>query len=307
MRTNPVILSLALSVGAAASIADEPPRLVGEFGGRAVVGHEVLVLDVEPPAIRRIDRRTLAVRTIPLSGSERAPDPYGIAPDGSGSLWVLADKGRSLLRFSAATGRELEKRKLVLPGQGVVPLWGRVGVIAIRLRAREPLLVEAGPDGNRPFSPIRSRSAADPTAHLIANLLRCGLGTADPVPCWFLAGEPDVALVRRDGNVKRVAVPSFVRPRRGRPPDGVPGAEFVYPVRDAFPSTRGLWVLSNQEGDRTPLEEEAVRGRHVTLVREGRPPRVVTLDREARAILDADASRLLLLYADGSVEAVAVR
>jgi hypothetical protein len=87
----------------------------------------------------------------------------------------------------------------------------------------------------------------------------------------------------------------------------VPGSEFVYPVRDAFLEPSGLWILSNQEGDRTPLEDGAVRGRHVSLVREGRTRRTIPLRREARAILDAEGSRVLILYADGSMGSVAVR
>jgi hypothetical protein len=106
--------------------------------------------------------------------------------------------------------------------------------------------------------------------------------------------------------VTRISVPSFARaaPRPALRRD--PGSGFVYPVRDVFLEPGGLWVLSNQEGMRTPLEEGAVRARHVGVVREGRTRRVVALDREARAILDAGAGRLVLLYADGSIGAVSV-
>lgn len=305
-RPNPVFLSLALCVAPAASIADEPPRFVGEFGGRALAGRDILVLDVERPAIRRIDRRTLRARTTPLSVADGMLDPYGIAALEDGSLWALSDKGRILVRFSATTGERLEKRKLLEPGQGVTRLWDRIGVIAIRLRAGEPLLLRAEEDGLRPFSPILSRAASDVSAHLIANLLRCGSGTGDEVPCWFLAGPPEVALVRRDGSGRRISVPSFAR-AASRPSQGRdPGARFVYPVRDAFLEPGGLWVLSNQEGDRTPLDEGAVRGRHVGFVREGRTDRIVELAREARAILDAGGGRLVMLYSDGSIGSVAV-
>jgi len=75
-------------------------------------------------------------------------------------------------------------------------------------------------------------------------------------------------------------------------------------VRDAFASEDGVWVLSNQEGERTPLEAGARRGRHVVLLREGRPNRIARLDREARAILDATRQGLVMLFADGSVSRV---
>ncbi|MEO8348916.1 MAG: hypothetical protein ABI610_08395 [Acidobacteriota bacterium] len=305
-RPNPVLLSLALSLAPVASIADEPPWLVGEFGGRAVAGSYILVLDVSPPAIRRIDRRTLRARTTPLSVGAGTLDPYGIAAHGDGTLSALSDKGRILLRFSAATGERLETKKLLLPSQGVTSLWGWIGVIPIRLRAGEPLLLQDSDVGPRPFSSIVSRSGANPTAHLIANLLRCGSGTGDAVPCWFLAGPPEVALVQRDGRTSRISVPSFAPVAPRSTPLRDPGAGFVYPVRDVFLEPGGLWVLSNQEGDRTPLEEGAVRGRHVALVREGRTRRIVELDREARAILDAGRGRIVMLYADRSIGAVAV-
>lgn len=306
-RRNLVILALAIGTLPAASIADEPPRLVGDFGGRAVAGSYVIVLDLAPPAIRRIDRRTLRARTTPLFVGKARLDPYGIAVHGEGTVSALSDRGRLLVRFSATTGERLDTRRLLAPGQGVTGLWDRLGLVAIRLRDGEPLLLEDTAGGFRPFSSISSRSGANPTAHLIANLLRCGTGTGDSLPCWFLAGPPEVTLVHRDGGSTRVPVPSFApaTPRATAGADA--GAAFAYPVRDAFLEPGGLWVLSNQEGDRTPLEEGAVRGRHVAHVRDGRTRRIVELDREARAILDANGARLLMLYADRSIGTVAVR
>ncbi|HZI67071.1 MAG TPA: hypothetical protein VFF17_10950 [Thermoanaerobaculia bacterium] len=302
-----MILSLALCVLPAASTAGEPPRLVGEFGGRAVSGSDILVLDLAPPAIRLVDRRTLTVRTTPLSGGGGRLDPYGIAAHRDGTVSALADRGRTLVRLSAATGERLESRRLPEPGQGVTSFWDRLGLIAIRLRAGEPLLLEQAGERFRPFSTILSRSGATPAAHLIGNLLRCGSGTEGALPCWFLAGPPDVALVHRDGSVTRIRVPTFAPAVARKAAGWDPGAAFVYPVRDAFLEPGGLWVLSNQEGDRTPLEEGAVRARHVAHVREGRTLQVIALDREGRAILDAGPGRLVMLYADRSIGAVSVR
>ena len=302
-----MLLSVALGIVPPSPTAGEPPRLVGEFGGRAVVGRDILLLDLAPPAIRLVDRWSLRDRTTPLAGGPERLDPYGIAAHGDGTVSALADRGRSLVRFSPATGEKLESRRLPEPGQGVTGLWNRLAVVAIRLRGGEPLLLAEEREGFRPFSPILSRPGANPAAHLIGNLLRCGSGTAEAIPCWFLAGPPEVVLVRRNGTVNRVPVPSFAPalPRAAR--GGDPGAGFVYPVRDAFLEPSGLWVLSNQEGERTPLEEGAVRSRHVARVHAGRARQVVALDREARAILDAGSGRLVMLYADGSFGSVVVR
>jgi hypothetical protein len=304
-----VILSLGLCLAPAPSIADEPPRLVGEYGGRAVAGGETVVLDVAGPAIRRIDRQSLRFRTTPLAAGSVRLDPYGIAVRNDRTVAVLSDRGRNLVRFSAVTGERLEIRKLAEPAQGVTTLWSgqAIGIVPIRLRSGEPMLLAEAEPGWRPVSSITSRSGAGATAHLIANLLRCGSGDGESLPCWFLAGPAEVRLVRRDGTAARVVVPSLALADPGRAPRADPGAGFVYPVRDALLETGRLWILTNQEGDRTPLEPGAVRARHVAVVQQGRSRAWIPLGREARAILDAREDRVVLLYSDGSIGAVAVR
>ena len=282
--------------------ADGPVGPVGEFGGRSIDAAEIRILDVSAPAVRFIDRGTLRSSARRLSASDVSLDPYGIAATGDGTLWVLGGKGRFLLRFSEKNGALLERRPLTDPGQGVLAAWGRLGLVAVRIRPDEPLLFRQERGGFRPFSDLASRRADGVTTALIRNLFRCGSGTANAIPCWFTAGAPEILVLGPDGGVRRVAVPSFARPSRAAGRD--PGSAFLYPVRDAFASEDGLWVLSNQEGDRTPLEAGASRGRHVVRIREGRPNRVALLNREARAILDAGPRSLVLLFADGSVSRV---
>lgn len=282
--------------------ADGPDGPVGDFGGRSIDAREIRILDVSVPAVRFIDRGTLRSSVRRLGSADVSLDPYGIAATGDGTLSVLGGKGRFLLRFSEKDGALLERRPLTEAGQGVLAVWGRLGLVAVRIRAGEPLLFRQDGRGLLPFSDLASRPADGLTAALIRNLFRCGSGTADAIPCWFTAGAPEVLLLGPDGTLRPVAVPSFVGPSRAAGRD--PASAFVYPVRDAFASEDGLWVLSNQEGDRTPLEAGARRGRHVVRLREGQPNRVARLDREARAILDAGPRGLVLLFADGSVSRV---
>jgi hypothetical protein len=292
----------------ATGIADGPSRPVGDFGGRWVGEREIRVFDASVPAVHRIDRATLATTVQPLTGADSSLDPYGIALPGDGTVWVLGDRGRLVYRFSEATGERVEKRRLPEPTQGVLTLWRHAGFFAVRLRSGEPLLLRAMDGGLRPFSPLASRSASDVTELLIANLIRCGSGTRRALPCWFTAGEPEVFLLDRGGALRRVSVPSFATPRAESRPKSDPGAAFTFPVRDAFLLESGaLWVLSNQEGDRTPLEEGSLRGRHASLVRPARPHRVVLIPSEARAILDATEQSLVVLLADGVVARVAAR
>ena len=254
------------------------------------------------PAVRVIDRETLRSSIRRLASSDVSLDPYGIAATGDGTLWALAGKGRFLLRFSEKSGALLERRALADPGQGVVAAWGRLGLVAVRIRSEEPLLFRQDAGEFRPFSGLVSRRADGLTTALVRNLFRCGSGTADAIPCWFTAGSPEILLLGPDGRVRPRAVPCFARPARAAGRD--PGGAFLYPVRDVFVSEDGTWILSNQEGDRTPLEPGARRGRHVVLLRDGRPNRIARLDREARAILDATPQGLVMLFADGSVSRV---
>ncbi len=283
-------------------IAGGPDGPVGDFGGRAIDAGSIRLLDLSVPAVRVIDRASLRSSVRRLSGFDDSLDPYGLAATGDGTVWVLAGKGRFLLRFSENTGRLLERRVLAEPGQGVFDLWGRVGVVAVRLRPDEPLLLRLSEREFLSFSGLTSRRASGVTAALIRNLFRCGSGTPDAIPCWFTAAPAEVALLGPDARVRPVAVPSFAQPAVSA--GGDPAASFTYPVRDAFLSDDGLWVLSNQEGDRTPLDAGARRGRHVARVRDGRPNLVISLDREARAILDAGAGGLVMLFADGTLSRV---
>jgi hypothetical protein len=128
------------------------------------------------------------------------------------------------------------------------------------------------------------------------------------MPCWFTAGEPEVFLVDLRGGMHRTRVPSLARPSPAPAASSDPGAGFTDPIRDAFLLPSGaLWTLTNQEGDRTPLEEGARRGRTVSRTLGGKVDRSVPLSREARAILDANERRLVVLYADGRIGAVEVR
>jgi hypothetical protein len=284
-------------------IAGGPDGPVGDFGGRSFDAGRIRVLDLSVPAVRVIDRTTLRSWTLRLSGTDVPLDPYGLAAAEDGTLWILGGKGRFLLRFSEKTGALLERRALSDPAQGVSELWGRLGLLAVRVRPDEPLLLRLEGGEFLRFSGLASRPASSITAALVRNLLRCGSGTGDAIPCWFTAGPAEILLLGRDGAIRPVTVPSFAQPAPAARQD--PGGAFTYPVRDAFLSEEDLWLLSNQEGARTPLDAGARRGRHVVLLHEGHANRVARLDREGRAILDAGPRGLVLLFADGSVSRVA--
>ena len=284
------------------SIPGGPDGPGGDVGGRSIDAVEIRIADLSVPDIRTIDRATLRSSARRLHGLDAPLDPYGIAATGDGTIWMLAGKGRFLVRFSESTGGLIEKRLLAEPGQGIAALGGRVAIVPVRVRSGEPMLLRAVGGEFVRFSSLVSRSAAGVTAALLRNLFRCGSGTGDVVPCWFsaaAAGAAEVFLVSPDGGVRTVPVPSFAV--AAQPTGHEPDNGFTFPVRDVFAAGDNFWVLSNQEGDRSPLDAGARRGRHVALVREGRPYRIAGLDREARAILDAGPQGLVLLYVDGTI------
>lgn len=305
MFRNSAGLALLVNTLSALALADGPAGPVGEYGGRWIGAREIRLLDASLPALYRIDRATLATSVQPLLGADAPLDPYGIALPGDGTVWVLSDRGRFVFRFSEATGERVEKRRLPEPCQGIATFWNSAGFFAVRLRPNERMLLRAENGSLRPFSLLSSRSATGLPEHLIANLVKCGTATKGAIPCWFVAGEPEVMLIDRTGAMRPIAVPSMARPSPIRGASREPGVAFTYPIRDAFLLDGGaLWTLTNQEGDRTPLEDGARRGRHVTLVRRGRSERTLELPAEARAILDASESSLVILFADGTVRRV---
>ena len=287
-------------------LADGPLGPVGDYGGRSITATEIRILDVSVPAILRIDRTTLRSSLLPLSGADVPLDPYGFAQPGDGTLWVLGGRGRFVFRFSEKAGELLETRTLSDPGQGIATLWDRVGIVAVRIQPGERLLLRLENGAFVPFSPLLSRPAPEITVRLIRNLLRSGSGTSIEIPLWYTAGPARVFLLGRQGRTRSIPVPTFATPPRSSAQDPEPEAVLTYPVRDAFLREDGLWILSNQEGDRTPLESGASRARHAVLLRTGRPNRVVPLDREARALLDVDPRGLVVLFADGVVSRVAL-
>ena len=287
-------------------LADGSQRPVGEYGGRSITPTEIRVLDASVPAIVRIDRTTLAASLLSLAGADAPVDPYGFAEPGDGTVWVLGGRGRFVHRFSAATGELVDTRSLADPGQGSATLWDRVGIFAVRIGSGERLVLRQQNGAFVPFSPLVSRPAPEITSRLIRNLLRSGSGTSKEIPLWYTAGPAEVFLLGRTGGTRSIRVPAFAAPPGPGEPDPEPGAQFTYPVRDAFLRDDGLWILSNQEGARTPLEPGATRGRHAVFLRAGRPDRVVRLDREARALLDAGSRGLVVLFADGVVARVAL-
>src|SRR5437660_5512340 len=215
-------------------LADGPLRPVGAYGGRSITATEIRILDVSVPAILRIDRTTLRSSLLPLSGADVPLDPYGFAQPGDGTLWVLGGRGRFVFRFSEKAGELVETRTLSDPGQGIATLWDRVGVFAVRIRPGERLLLRQQEGAFVPFSSLLSRPAPEITSRLIRNLLRAGSGTSREIPLWYTAGPAEVFLLGRTGGTRSIRVPTFAAPAGAVASDPEPGAQFTYPVRDAF-------------------------------------------------------------------------
>jgi hypothetical protein len=288
--------------------AQAPPALVAEYGGRAFARGQAFVLDSSPsmPRVVAVDVATLQWSERRLEPGDHAVAAYGVVVSGSGDSWVLADKGRRLLRFASSGGKPIEDRHLPAPCVGIWGLDGKVILAPLQSGGRQPLLVSLEGSAFRPFGQLAPRDATTPETRIVANMLRCGPETAGQLPCWHIAQSEEVFWLRPDGRLRRTRIQTLAQePEKPRSSSlAAMLASWSFPIRDVHPiDDENAWILTNQEGRVPPNEPGAVRGRHLLFVKTagGASLRRVPLPREAKAILGGSATGAVVLYADGGV------
>jgi hypothetical protein len=305
MRRAALIVSLFLTVHGACSRATaagglvvrpvSPPRLVGDqvIVGRSACGGATWLL-TEQPALVRVSIAARQVTVHPVRGLRSDERPWGLVCLPDGTLWTLTAPG--LLARLASDGLLAERiplpyKSLALFGSAdrllFQPTPYATGRPALRA-ARIGTFAAAGP-----WPGPLTQAADTPADQMIANLLNCGIGSGDYLPCWFAAHR---RITISDGTLEHVRT-LHVRP------DRFPAVDAATPVRDvALAGMSRVWILT------TGANRAAGRRAGSWLTRSdwrAEEATSIALAPAARLILWATSSECVLLSTRGELLEVA--
>lgn len=301
------VRSLAETAGAPITT---PTPLLSSVAGRSYDGGEVFLAELRSADSRivRLNPEGRVLETVDLEKTSVALDAFGLARSADGLLWMLADRGAALVGFEPTRGRVADVRPLPTNCIAVWSVDGIVFLAALRTSGDQPVLLRMNPGGFESCGALRSRPPKRAFDGPILGVLTCGASRTPITPCWWMAGDPELILLRSSCASKRVPVPSLVTRRSAAQRGSDPLDQFDYPIRDAFliDETRS-WILTNQEGTLSPSSERGTTARHLLLVTEGGVARTVPLARKGKLILGGDSRSVTILYADGTFEKIPLR
>ena len=260
--------------------------------GRAVCQNVVWLLN-EHLDLTQIAPPTLAVTTRAVGGFRRDERPWGLACLADGTIWTLSAP-RAIARITAA-GQVVDRRPLQAPGTALFATTDRLLLQSAPPTIGAALLgssTPARPDDRRPWAGLLGRQASSRVDLLAHNLVNCGIGLGQELPCW-LADEAQVVV--SDGvHSRRLMVP-FVQ---------AVDIDHEAPIRDAALVERDrVWIL----GTAARLVSGRRAARRLFLSSGGREIARLDLAAEARLIVAADLSTCLLLTVDGQLVEVSAR
>jgi hypothetical protein len=298
------VLCLTLAAGDSTAI---PPLSVRELAGRVFVGGETYFLESGPNGSRLVrfaaDGRLLGA--VVLSPGSTRLDSAGLAMSSDGLLWALGDKGTVLIGFDPVRGAPLDVRPLPIRGIAVWSVEGQVMAASFALRGGQPFLYRMTDTGFESCGALRSRVVNAQFDGPLLSMFACGASKTPVLPCWWLAGDAAIVSLRRSCASKTTAVPSLVVARTNAQRGSDPIERFDYPIRDIFSlDDHHAWLLTNQEGSRSPASENSVAGRHALLIADGRLDRSVPLRQRASFIIGGDLRSVVVLYTDGTIERI---
>lgn len=308
----PLILGAALASAAHATPGRVPEARPGttvvlRYAGRARSAGATLLLEAGGDGARvlRIDDSGRLLSTLALSRTPVALESSGLAESQEGLLWALADRGHSLVGFDPASGAVADLRTLPAACQLVWGIGGVVMVATLPPSGGRPLVLRMQGERFLPCESVRTRPVRDALEAPILAMWSCGASNTPEVPCWWVAGSSVVHWLAPSGSARTGEVPTLVPKRSAGSTSQDPVQRFSYPIRDIFQiDADRAWILTNQEGEKTPFEEGASLARHVSLVAGGRVRKKVTLPRKARLVLAGDTAAITVLFSDGTVERI---
>jgi hypothetical protein len=260
--------------------------------GRAFCGASTWLLTKSADLIRLgRESRTPTVRHV----RELRPDDsfWGLACLEDGSLWTLAS-GHVLARMTA-DGRIVERVAMVMPQIEVFGARDRLVLLGLPIVPGRPLLntsPRGSPAAVRPWLGVIGRAGFDNGPTLPMNLVRCGIGFASRIPCWFV-DQSTVSI--SDGTVARELAMPWLAQR---------DVDQSAPIRDIALMTDGsMWVLAASAA--ASIDGRRVGRRLSRVAPSGAERESVSLAPAARLIVWADVTSCLLLTETGGLLRVA--
>jgi hypothetical protein len=268
---------------------------VGEAGGHTRSRDSLYILEVsDRPSVLVLPFSCGAARRVTLHPAGQL-QKAGIARAPDGAVCALSLDGRSIECFEEASGRPVRRYPLDSRAQSIWTIGGALAYARFEPQADKPLIWREGERGFAAESAFKSRapisrlpiSAPDAgAAAMLENLVDCGLGTVESVPCWRMAtGE-----IRLVGSGSRDSRPiSFPE---------IPNRARAFPLRDVLRTPTGvLWLLINDSPEKK--DDPVGPARRLVRLQKDRL-RVASLDAPASMILDGDDDDVLVLFRDGS-------
>lgn len=298
-----LLLVAALSSCDAQPAALQATRLFGPvIGPEPIVGRADLpdgriLLLVRGAGLVSIDleRRAVSTAALPAAMSRTC---WGLARLPDGSLWTLADR-HTLARVTPA-GEVGPQFQLSDPHFGLVGSGNRLVYERMAAAPGEPPVYESGPpgqDGRARWTGMQPRAfALSAVSALPLNLFACGETRTNERPCWF-PDDTSISLIDEHGAARRVPLDGLTRVA----PEVLLTAETpARPIRGAYVAADGIiWILSS--GTPPPGASGTGAWLLARYRRDGTPVDLRPLPAAARAILQIDDGRAVVLAADGQV------
>ena len=272
--------------------------------GRTVADEHVFIL-TDMKLLVKIDPFSQTAERVQLSGVTIEENIWGLARLASGAMWTLI--GTRALGEISPEGDVVRRIPLIEPQVGLFGWNNRLVYQAFDAGAGTPALTY-GPPGAKsrePFGSLRLRHFAAARVESVArNLVLCGVGRGNELPCWF-RNEATIDRIRLDQPSSSLQLDTLIVSEPT--PAATPAEERPRLIWDAYTTeTNDLWILSTIV---TALEPDLNAREARQLLHyspEGDLIGEVLLPRPARAILAIREDTSYLLTREGQIAEVQV-
>ena len=265
--------------------------------GRTVSDDHVFVL-TDMQLLVKIDPFRQTAEQVQLGGVRIEENIWGLARLESGVMWTLI--GTRILGEISSEGEVVQRIPLGEPQVGLFGWNNRLLYQAFDAPAGTPALAFGLPDTEHrePFGSLRLRHFDTARVESLAlNLVLCGVGRGDELPCWF----------RNEATIDRVRLGKPSRPLRldslvtSEPTwDATPAEQRPRPIWDAYiTETNDVWVLSTIVAAVPPEPNAREARRLLRYSPEGKLIGQVRLARPARMIMLVRGDTCYLLTREG--------